>query len=81
MHTNLLNFYWPFKLKKGYLVQAQDVLNKTHYAIIDSVLNDSFSESYFLLIDHQTHVELGWFRRSQIKRRVFCFSRKLSPAT
>lgn len=81
MQLNYLPLYWPFKLKKGYLVIAKDALHKTHLAMIDTVLNDNFSQSYYLLINPETHVELGWFRRSQIKRRVISLSNKLSWAS
>ncbi|MCU4677222.1 hypothetical protein N7931_16455 [Catenovulum sp. 2E275] len=77
---SMLHLYWPFEFKKGYFVQAKDALNHSHYAIIDSVLNDNYSQSYYLLIDPQTYVELGWFKKSQLKRRVINFSAKLSHA-
>lgn len=70
MQLNYLPLYWPFKLKKGDLVLVKDALNHTHAALVDTVLNDNFSQSYYLLINPETHVELGWFRRSQITRRL-----------
>ncbi|GEM_PF-3266072 len=78
MQTHYLHLYWPFRLKKGYQVLATDILNQTHYALVDSVLNDNFSESYYFLVDPNSRLELGWFRRKQIKRRVINITGTLS---
>lgn len=74
--------YWPFKVKKGDTILVKTITGEMKSAIIDTVLNDNFSQRYYLLIDSKSYAELGWFRRVQIKRKVVnlanLFSHKLT---